>query len=210
MESIIKYVVGELSTIAHAPVAFIAAILILGTAAWWALDWRYSGIIANRDAELSSAKVQRDDYKDKLQGATPDQAKARIDALEARLANVEPRRLNNEQRTKLIEKLRLPPNISYKIAIGAKASGDSLQYQADIVGSFAAAGNWIVNEYQAMGIGSRPPSGFVVRFGDLNNPPPEAAIVVGALRAAAIQFDIQSFKSPNAPVDLFICTKITR
>jgi hypothetical protein len=79
MESFIKYVLQEMRVIRRAPVVFGAALLILGVAIWWAMDWRYSGIIANRDAKVSGAKAQRDEYKDKLHGDTPDQAKARID-----------------------------------------------------------------------------------------------------------------------------------
>src|ERR1039457_1417985 len=125
MESLLKYVVGEMSVIAHAPATFVAALLILAGCIWWAMEWRYGGVIANRDAKLSSARTQRDEYKEKLQGATPDQAKARIDTLEARLANIEPRRLSTERRAMLADKLRLPPNTSYAIAIGAEAAGDS-------------------------------------------------------------------------------------
>jgi len=103
MESIIKYVVGEMRVIATAPATFAIALLVLTAAAWWLMDWKYSsviaqrdGIIANKESEIVLYKGQRDDYKDKLSGATPDQAKARIDSLEARLARVEPRRLTLE------------------------------------------------------------------------------------------------------------------
>src|SRR5579859_7548993 len=86
---------------ANLPTFFVIAVLmfsaILGTV-WWLMDWRYGGIIsgrdgiiANKDSEITLLRGQRDDYKDKLSGATPDQAKARIDDLENRLAKLEPR-----------------------------------------------------------------------------------------------------------------------
>jgi len=71
MEAFVRYVVGEMSTIAHAPVAFVAATLIAGVLIWWMLDWRYSGIIANKDAELSLARNERDGYKNRINETQP-------------------------------------------------------------------------------------------------------------------------------------------
>lgn len=86
MEPLIRYVLGELKMIARAPAVFAAALLILAGGIWWALDWRYSGIIANRDAEISSLKTQRDEYRDRLNGASPDQAAQKIKDLTDQLA----------------------------------------------------------------------------------------------------------------------------
>ena len=52
-----------------------------------------SGIIATDDnrqsrSELNLAKGQRDDYKDKLNGATPDQAKEQLEDLQRRVASL--------------------------------------------------------------------------------------------------------------------------
>ena len=57
---------------------------------WTTLDWADSARLKNKDEEIGLLVRQRDEYKDKLGGASPDQAKARIDALEARLKRVEP------------------------------------------------------------------------------------------------------------------------
>jgi hypothetical protein len=66
---------------ANLPTFFVIVVLIIG-AVWWLMDWRYGGIITNRDSEISLLKGQRDDYKEKLGGASPDQAKDKIEALE--------------------------------------------------------------------------------------------------------------------------------
>jgi hypothetical protein len=210
MESLVKYVLGEMNVIAHAPVTIVAALLIVAGVIWWAMDWRYSGIIANRDAELSSARTQRDEYKEKLQGATPDQAKARIDELEARLSSISPRRLNDEQRAALTAKLKLPLGVLYPIALTSEASGDSPQFEADFSAVFRAAGGWKISEPSVMGIGNRPPHGIAVRFADLNKPPPEATIVMDALRSINLPFDVQQGGNPIANIELLICTKIVR
>src|SRR5258708_34613959 len=89
LEIVIKYILGELRTIRNAPSSAVVVVLAILTVVWIAMDWRYGGIIGNRDgiiasrdAEIKLIVTQRDDYIDKLGGASPDQAKARIDALE--------------------------------------------------------------------------------------------------------------------------------
>jgi hypothetical protein len=71
----------QLAVIRQAPMPHALAFVIGLGLIWLASEWRYGGIIANRDSEITLLKTQRDDYKDKLGGASPDQAKARIDAL---------------------------------------------------------------------------------------------------------------------------------
>jgi hypothetical protein len=72
----------QVAVIWSAPRPFFLALAVLGGAIWLALIWRYEGVIANRDSEIKLVTAQRDDYQAKLGGATPDQAKAKIEALE--------------------------------------------------------------------------------------------------------------------------------
>lgn len=88
-EIVIKYILGEAKTLRSAPASALVLSLAVFAVAWAALDWRYAamianrdGIIANRDATINLITTQRDDYKDKLGGASPDQAKSRMGALE--------------------------------------------------------------------------------------------------------------------------------
>lgn len=83
-EIVIKYILGESRTLRNAPASAIAIILGVFAVVWIAMDWRYAGVIANRDGIIASREAainlitaQRDDYK----GASPDQAKSRMDAL---------------------------------------------------------------------------------------------------------------------------------
>ena len=89
LEIVIKYILGESRTIRDAPASTIVVALGILVVVWVAMDWRYAGVIASRDgiiasreAEIKLLATERDDYKDKLGGASPDQAKLRIDALE--------------------------------------------------------------------------------------------------------------------------------
>jgi acyl-CoA synthetase (AMP-forming)/AMP-acid ligase II len=74
---------------------FIAILVVMLVAVWIALNYLYGQQIASKDAQIQLLDRQVADYKDKLHGASPDQAKARIDALEKRLGQFEPRRLTD-------------------------------------------------------------------------------------------------------------------
>ena len=84
LEQFIQYLLGEVRLIADAPLVFGAAVLFLGAIIWVALRWRYSGII-----ERSSRMIAL--YKERLNGATPDQAKAKIDSLEGQVVSLKNR-----------------------------------------------------------------------------------------------------------------------
>ena len=83
-EQFVQYVLGEVRLIAEAPLVFGAAVLILGATIWAALRWRYSGIIEYRNRIIAL-------YKARLNGATPDQAKAKIDSLEGQVVSLKNR-----------------------------------------------------------------------------------------------------------------------
>jgi len=85
-----RYCCRHGATIKAAPISFCIAVAALGGVVWTTLDWADSARLKNKDEEIGLLVRQRDEYKDKLGGASPDQAKARIDALEARLKRVEP------------------------------------------------------------------------------------------------------------------------
>jgi hypothetical protein len=72
VEQIIKYLAGEIRVIAQAPVTFVAALAVMSVIVWKLLAWRH----APKDDLIAL-------YKGRLDGATPDQARARIDELEA-------------------------------------------------------------------------------------------------------------------------------
>src|SRR5215468_10004318 len=84
LEQFIQYLQSEVRSIAEAPLVFGAAVLLLGALIWVALRWRYSGII-----ERSSRMIAL--YKARLNGATPDQAKAKIDSLEVQVVSLKNR-----------------------------------------------------------------------------------------------------------------------
>ena len=83
-EQFVQYILGELHLIVEAPLVFGAAVLFLGAIIWAALRWRYSRGIERRNHIIAL-------YKARLNGATPDQAKAKIDSLEGQVVSLKNR-----------------------------------------------------------------------------------------------------------------------
>jgi hypothetical protein len=73
-----KYVLGQWRLVLSDPIPFIMSIVVVAIVLWFVFDWGYG-------REISLLKQQLADYKDKLNGATPDQAKAKIADLERRV-----------------------------------------------------------------------------------------------------------------------------
>jgi hypothetical protein len=78
MDQFIKYVLDEVRVIGDAPAVFAGAILLVAGVVWWIMSWRYSAIIRNRERIIAL-------YKNRLGGASPDEAKGKIDSLEGQI-----------------------------------------------------------------------------------------------------------------------------
>jgi hypothetical protein len=71
---------AELRSISRAPLSFAVTILAAALIMWVAMNRQYE------HSELKEAVAQRDEYREKLKGASPDQAANRISHLEDELA----------------------------------------------------------------------------------------------------------------------------
>jgi hypothetical protein len=74
-------------------VSALAAALIV----WLAMDWYYESRILGIEIELKRAVAQRDDYRQKLKGASPDQAASKIAHLEDELAVLQTSSVSKEK-----------------------------------------------------------------------------------------------------------------
>jgi hypothetical protein len=83
-EQFVQYALGQVRLMAEAPLVFGAAVLFLGAIIWAALRWRYSAVIKHRNHIIAL-------YKARLGGATPDQAKAKMDSLEGQVVSLKNR-----------------------------------------------------------------------------------------------------------------------
>lgn len=186
---------------ANLPTFFVILVLMIGTV-WFILNYLYGerianrdGIISNKDSEITLLKSQRDDYKEKLGGATPEQAKARIDALESRIERFEPRRLTEAQIEDLVKRLR---NGTSSIRITADLQcADCGNYKGDLARVFRDATGWKVVEAAVMGPNNRPAIGLGLRIPEPNNPSPDQQRIMDAFRANNIRFEIQQLSVPS-------------
>src|SRR6266403_1033215 len=71
---------------ANLPTFFVILVLMVG-AVWVAFSWAYGGVLASKNGQIELQDRQLADYRDKLKGATPEEAKAKIDALEDKVRN---------------------------------------------------------------------------------------------------------------------------
>lgn len=90
-ESIVASVSKEFDTVQSAPIPFAVITFLVFLIAWRVYDQLYRRQIISLEALIALRNSQLDDYKDKLSGATPDEAKARIDRLEQQLKTIYPR-----------------------------------------------------------------------------------------------------------------------
>lgn len=186
----------EWPVISQAPWS-VGTIAILCLGAGWVVAWF---LIRERGANLESRLKLRDeeiaDYKNKLSGATPDEAKARLDALESAVLALSPRRLSEQQ------------NAAIKSALGATRGVIELQlemsvadvrrYGADFERVFREAG-WQVLTSQLLGLGAgQPPSGLALKVGSIQSLTPLEQAVLTALRGASVRFHIQDGYTPTS------------
>lgn len=89
MGDFVSKFLDQVAAIWTAPRPHVIFTAVVAAAIWWVMGWRYDSIvaskdsiIANRDAQISLLTTERDDYRDKLGGASPDEAMARLDALD--------------------------------------------------------------------------------------------------------------------------------
>src|SRR5271157_1162636 len=122
LDSVKNQIVAEWRVIKDAPLTIAAAFVVISLGAWRVVSWADSTTISGKDATIETLKTQNDAYKDKLSGASPDEAKARIDTLEARLAKLEPRRIPSDKLNIMSAILKNVSQGEHNIAIEADIS----------------------------------------------------------------------------------------
>jgi hypothetical protein len=143
MDQISNYALDEIRVLGNAPVAFALAVLIIAGIVWWALSWRYSGTIKNRERTIAL-------YKNRLGGASPDEAKAKIDSLEGQILTLKDRVWPKLPPTAVADletslKMREPPQ---QIAI-VPQDIDSIFLARDLVDAFTRIG-WPAKQDSSM------------------------------------------------------------
>ncbi len=192
MQDALDYLRREYRAVARAPVAFATVLVAAGLISCAAI-WSYRG-------EANLLRQRLAEYREKLHGASADEAKAALDALadevSALQAQLQPRRVNSQQRQIITEKSKVPSGAQYAVTIVYEGGcWDCPQYAADLDDAFRSIPGWLVNHRVMMGLRERPPQGLAVVVGDPARPSPQESLVLQALRAAGIGFDVQAARS---------------
>jgi hypothetical protein len=193
LDRILPYLLWELRVARHAPVILSGAALLVLLIAAGAV-WHFRGESAALRQELS-------EYRDKLGGASAEEAKRALDALTNEVtaleARVKPRRVDARQREILMERLKLPNGTQYPLAIVHEGGcWDCPQYAADLAGALRSIPGVQVSNRVTMGLAQRPARGLAVVLSDPQHPSAQEAVLLQALQGAGIEFDLERARSP--------------
>jgi hypothetical protein len=173
-----------------APIPFAIAVVIAGIVLWFAIGWFYSGVLNSKIAQIELLDRQVADWKQKTEKSTPDEAKARIDDLEARVKRLEPRTLSAVQRSQIANFVQVPAGSTYVMVIGADMDcTDCYQYAIDFQGILSDA-HWRHEMIRVMARQGASPKGVAIVTPDPSAPLPEAVALAHGLTAAGIPFDL--------------------
>lgn len=188
-----KTIWAQFVTVWNAPVPFLAALI----ASWFVMRWfirgHYETRLANADSTVSLQERQIHEYKEKLSGATPDEAKARFDALENRLEQLSAmglggRRISQAQRDAMVGILEIFRGATIEIIMDGSA-GDMILLHKDFTEAFSRAG-WLVCGATVTGVPSHPPTGLALGVRNAQQLTPEQSCIERALKAAGIPYDL--------------------
>jgi len=172
------------------PVPFAIAVVIAGVVLWFVINWSYNAILASKNAQIELLVRQVDDWKQKTDKSTPEEAKARIDSLEARVKRLEPRTLSADQRKQIERFVQVPAGSTYTMVIGADMDcTDCYQYAIDFQGILFDA-HWSHEMIRVGAAQGASPKGVAILTPDTSAPLPEAVALANGLTAAGIPFDL--------------------
>jgi len=207
VEELVNHVLGQFRMLRDAPVPFIAAVIVAGVVIWLAMDWRYSGIIANRDSEISALKTQIEGYRNVFNGAEPEQVLKKITALQNQIASfLPPRRLTESDKKKLSDQLRPIASELKELIVYSDTSSESRRYATDFLAVLrelelkpTSVLTLTVEENQ---------EGLMVGLVDPKNPSPAATRFIEALKKADLKIHTTLWSAPqpqsSRDFDLFI------
>jgi hypothetical protein len=184
----------QFSAVLSSPVVLVLAIVIGAGAIWGALHLSYETILGNKDRHIALLERRVAEYRDAVSGATADEARRRIDAMELELQTLRlrlhPRRLTQEQRQAVIDRSRLPAGAQPRgltVVIEMNCS-DCAAFAESLVAALRDSQGWSVNTIAAATFADRSPTGLAIRVSSELRPPPEAVVLQRALRSARLDF----------------------
>ncbi len=196
---IVSILKNEWSVISQAPISIFLITIGVGILIWRFASHTYSNRLEDANSKMDLLTTELNNYKDKLGGATPDDAKARLDELEAKIIQLEPRKISAKQRELMMTILRSHSGESIIIAADA-ASPDAQHLQKGLETTFRRS-DWNVITPMIMGVVNSPPTGIGFGVPDPVNLTVEQSNIIEALNAANLDFDLQKNPLSQRPTE---------
>ncbi|MBN8920147.1 MAG: hypothetical protein J0H62_05525 [Rhizobiales bacterium] len=198
----------EARAVTAAPVVFGFVVLLAGVLMWGVVQWSYRGVIAARDRQIEFLERRLPDWRDKLWGMSPDEARARVQALETQVRGLQnrlqPRHLTNEQQQAIEDRARLRGGLHYAVTVRTQIGcGDCEAFGAAIAAALRATTSWTIALDTVPAASERVRYGLAIRVVDPLRPPPEAARLQDALQSAGLAFET-SGGAPEGSVELIV------
>jgi hypothetical protein len=198
----------EARAISSAPILLGSIIILLIVLTWGFTHWAYWGLISARNSHIASLERRVADYRNNLNGASPEEARQRMEALELEVKTLHirlsPRRLTPVQRQAIADRSRRPagtPSRNITVTVQESCS-DCKAFAAEIAEALHFADNWTVTSQPLTDSAARPPSGLGIRVTEPTRPPPEAVVLQQAFRSAGLAFSM--LKGGGSGVELLV------
>jgi hypothetical protein len=187
---------AECAVIKQAPLAFITALIFMAVLIYYFIKAQFSTSITSLNAIISLKDEIIADFKRKLDVNTPDEAKARVDALESQVvalarqvAAISPIKITKEQREIMTPILDKFAGCAVQISADA-VSDEAAEVSKGLAAAFSEA-RWTVSTPAIMGPQNLPPTGIALRVADPASLRDQDRAIADAFNAAGIKFDLQ-------------------
>lgn len=185
----------QASAVASAPLLFVLAVVATAAVVWGIVHVSYRTIASNKDRHIAALERRVADYRNVVGGATPDEARRRLAAMELELKSLrlrmQPRRVTPAQRQAILDHSRLPAGAQPRgvTVIVEQNCSDCPAFAAELVAALRDTQGWTVGT-AAASPADRPSTGLAIRVPERLRPPPDAAVLQRALRSAGLEFII--------------------
>ena len=197
IDDIAKWIAGEWGVIVHATITFIASVLVAAFVMWKVVQREFTNRLADAASRLELSNDRVSDYERKLAGATPEEARARIDELEKMVTALRTRhrRLTDTQKRAIGntikgEALPIFENVHDRALeiIYPSPSEEAAVFAHDFADAFEEGGWAIEPAYMMSGHRIRR-FGITIGVGSLGAKPRTAELVAAALTEAGVTFE---------------------
>jgi hypothetical protein len=185
---------AQVLTAWHAPIPFLAAVIAVGLLIWWFVQREFATRLSNAESHKTLLEGQIEDYKDKLSGATPQEAKERIAELERAVAALQPaqRALTEDQRKIIADNIRgIPQEPRELYLIYVSSSHECATYAQDFSDALVMGG-WNITPDVVLGQQRIRFKGVSLIAGPGAFEWPSITALIAALKAAGVDFTVQT------------------